>query len=82
MIREGLEYDVQPEYGRINKKYGDLPLSIEIDVRDLSVAGDEGVYLIYSRAALIALIHAGKKYNLPVSGLEYKLEEVESLLES
>lgn len=75
--REGLIYDVDPEYGRISKKYGDLPLSMEIDVRDLVDADDETVYNIYARAALTALIHAGRRYNLPVVALEERLAEIE-----
>lgn len=31
ILRYGLKNDEEPRYQRINKKYGDLPLSIELD---------------------------------------------------
>lgn len=77
IIREGLKDDPEPEIQRINKKYGDLPLRIEIDVRRIAAAPDEKVYATYLRAALIALIHAGKRYHRHVSELEDLLSRIE-----
>ena len=35
LLRHGLKYEEIPHYQRINKKYGDLPLAIELDTHDL-----------------------------------------------
>lgn len=35
IIRYGLKNDDKPSYKAINKKYGDLPLAIEIDTNEL-----------------------------------------------
>ena len=72
-IRYGLKYDEKPHYERINKKYGDLPLSIEVDTHDLIGAPVEQAIQIIRRAALLSLIHAGLKYRRPVERLEAEL---------
>ena len=70
----GLIDEAKPQYSRINSDHGDLPLGIEIDVhRLLDVSEDEMARVIRS-ATLTALVHAGKKYKLPVYRLEALLE--------
>ena len=70
IIRYGVNNDNKPEYSRINKKHGDLPLAIEIDTRRMIDASYEELLRIFRRASLISLIDAGKKYNLPTDRLE------------
>ena len=72
-IRYGLKYDRKPHYQRINKKYGDLPLAIEVDTHDLVGAPLARVTEIYRRAVLVSLIDAGRKYDRPVERLEREL---------
>ncbi|MEZ5991867.1 MAG: Imm39 family immunity protein [Planctomycetota bacterium] len=82
-IRFGLKDDEQPQYQRINKKYGDLPLAIEVDThRILEAADRDGLKPIYNVAELTrifkvaslkALIHAGAKYDRPTKALEDEL---------
>jgi len=69
-VRYGLKNDKKPSYQKISKKYGDLPLTIEIDVHETIDASFEEMKNIEKRAILISLIHAGKKYELPVERLE------------
>lgn len=78
-IRHGLKNDIEPSYQNINKKYGDLPLTIEIDVHETIGASFDEMKRIEKTAILISLIHAGKKYNLPIEKLEeeYKLIKME-----
>ena len=63
-LRFGLKDDEQPLYFRISKKYRDLPMSIELDVRDLRFADEEQVKRAFLVATLKSLVHAGKKYEL------------------
>lgn len=76
MYRKGLKNDPAPEIRRINKKYGELPVAFEIDVRLLYRQDDETIYRVYCASALWALIHVGRKYNLPTAALETRLAEL------
>jgi hypothetical protein len=78
-VRYGLKNDVEPSYRAVNKKYGDLPLSIEVDTHELIDSSLEELKLTFERAVLKALIHAGKKFERPTDSLE---EALKSLPES
>lgn len=69
-VRYGLKNDDTPSYRPVNKKYGDLPLSIEIDAQELTGASIENLEKIFREAVLRALIHAGKKFDRPIEALE------------
>jgi len=75
-IRYGLKNDDKPSYQKINKKYGDLPLAIEIDTHELIDAAPHELKLIYKKAVLKALVHAGHRFQRPTEGLEAMLESV------
>ena len=68
-IRFGLKKEDVPHYQGVNKKYGDLPLAIEVPVEEMLVASLPELKNIFKEAALKALIHAGEKYKLPISKL-------------
>jgi hypothetical protein len=73
IFRYGLKNEKVPHYQRINKKWGDLPLAIELDMRVLMTADEEDPELLkeyFEIAALDSLIHAGKKYKLNTIELE------------
>jgi len=76
-ILYGLRYDKVPEYEPIDKTYGDLPMNMEIDVRDIVEASDEDIYYVFKYTSLLALIHAGRKYDRPISVFVDMLEELE-----
>jgi len=69
IIRYGLKDRWVPEYQKINKKYGDLPIAIEVDVSELVDAKVETIRAKFRKASLEALIHVGHKYGLPVQPL-------------
>lgn len=78
-LRFGLKNEDKPHYQRISKKYGDLPLGIEVDIREFleaDEAGPEELKRLFMIASLKALIHAGKKYNLPVREMEELLDKL------
>jgi hypothetical protein len=62
-LRYGLNDAPQPNFQGINKKYGDLPLSIELDISPLQGAPIENYRGAYLRAAAKALVKAGEKYD-------------------
>jgi hypothetical protein len=73
IYRYGLKNMVRPEYQRINKKWGDLPIAVELDTRVLQWADEHDLELfkdIHMIAGLEALIDVGKKYKLPTEMIE------------
>lgn len=75
-LRYGLKNEEEPHYQRISKKYGDLPLAIELDMHQLMEADRNELKRLFTLATLTALIHAGKKYKLPISGLEDRKKQL------
>ena len=73
-LRYGLKNEDEPHYEPINNEYGDLPLAIEVDTNELVGCTRQEMREIFEVAALKALIHAAKKFNLPHSTLEARLE--------
>ena len=69
-IRYGSQSADIPRYQAINKKYGDLPLSIEVSSEDIQGATLDGITILFRGAALRSLIHAGEKYDRPVDALK------------
>lgn len=68
MYRIGKKNMIKPQYGRIDKKDGELPIAVEIKFDVLKWADDNNLKLlkdIFMIAGLEALIDVGKKYNLP-----------------
>lgn len=64
----GEKNNLSPKFQRISKTYGDLSLSIELDVKILEYASEHNLDLlkdIYMVAALEALIQVCAKYKLP-----------------
>lgn len=73
MYRYGTENLLVPTYGRIDKKDGELPITIEIKMEILEWADKNNLsflYDIHMIGALEALIHVGKKYKLSLHLLE------------
>lgn len=76
ILRYGLKNEDVPHYEKINKRYGDLPLAIEVDTHELIGATLEELTVKFKVAALKALIHAGKKYDRPTEQLEAELAKL------
>lgn len=79
MYRYGEENVVEPEYDIIDKKDGELPIAIEIasDWIEYASFNDEAMLeQIFESTALMALIYVGKKYKLPIEGLETRIKEI------
>jgi len=77
-VRYGLKNDEKPSYQAVNKKYGDLPLAIEVDTQELIGASLDELKLIFKQAVLKALIHAGEKFERPTDTLEKMLGSLQS----
>jgi hypothetical protein len=66
-ILYGQKNDDIPKCEAVNEKYGDLPLSIEVDVHEILEASLDDLRLMFGKAVLKALIYAGKKFDRPVA---------------
>ena len=69
-IRFGLKDDLAPLIGRINRKHGDLPLSIEMDISSLKGCAMEAHKAAYLRAAARALLGTVNLHKVPESALQ------------
>jgi hypothetical protein len=67
----------KPRCNPIDKKYGDLGLSIEINGQDIRNKDLNELKTLFKIAGLKSLIHAGKKYNRPIERLEKELQILE-----
>lgn len=75
-LRYGLKNEAEPHYQGIDKKDGELALAIELDAHELIDADRETLKRLFTIATLKALIHAGRKYNLPTAALEARQQEI------
>ncbi|HXK59507.1 MAG TPA: Imm39 family immunity protein [Acidobacteriota bacterium] len=77
-IRYGLKNEPEPTYQKINQRYGDLPLAIEVDTHELLDSPLQQLKNVFKWAALRSLIDAGRKYARPTRELEAELALLES----
>lgn len=75
-LRYGLKNEDAPHYQGIDKRDGELALAIELDTHELREASREELKDRFIVATLNALIHAGKKYDLPTKALQQRLDAV------
>ena len=76
VFRYGLKNDDEPHYKPIDPKDGELPLAIEFDTHEVRAASPEELRRKLSLGALKALIHAGRKFGLPIAGLEERYNQL------
>ena len=69
-IRYGLKDQEQPVFQRINQKYGDLPLAIEVDSHRILNGDEKQITEIFREAATKALLAASKRYERPLLNSE------------
>ncbi len=77
-VRFGLKEELFPNYQAINKKYGELPLGIEVSVEEMQGASLNKMKRIFKSAVLRSLIHAGEKYKRPIAELERLKREMQA----
>ncbi len=78
IYRYGLKNMTKPEYQRINKKYGDIPVAIELKMEILEWADAHNIELlkeIFAIGALDTLIDIGNKYKLPLDAILLEREK-------
>lgn len=69
-VRYGLKNEEVPHFSRVSKKYGDLPLAIEVDTHELLKADLTQACAVIRRATVRALVAAAEKYDRPQSAIE------------
>ncbi|MBM4261899.1 MAG: hypothetical protein FJ145_10765 [Deltaproteobacteria bacterium] len=72
IIRYGLKNEGQPHFQRINKKYGDLPIAIEVDTHQLLEIHKEPHRLktFFKGVTIDCLLSVARRYNIPAKELE------------
>jgi Immunity protein 39 len=76
IIRYGLRRQTQPDYERINKKHGDLPIAIELDANELrSLTADE-LRKVMAIAVLEALLDVARQFDRPSELLSTYMAEL------
>ena len=69
-VRYGLKNEEVPHFSRVSKKYGDLPLAIEVDTHEVLEADLAQACAVIRRAAVRALVAAAEKYDRPLAVIE------------
>ena len=70
IIRYGLKDRFDPEYQKIDKVHGDLPIAIEVDSNRLIKADIEDVKAVFRLATSNSLVHVAVKYGLPAESIK------------
>lgn len=78
MLRFGLKNEDTPHYQHINKKFGDLPVAIELDTHELQHASPEKLKELFMIATLKTLVDVARKYRLPGDDFARMLSERQS----
>lgn len=80
IFRYGTETKLVPEYGKIDKKDGELPITVELEMEKLRRIDrpkhHDELKRTFMLATLDALIDVGKKYGLPIEALQAKRTDV------
>jgi hypothetical protein len=76
VIRYGLRNETRPQYERINKTHGDLPIAIELDARELKEMSAEVLSKTFTVATLEALLDVARQFDCPAQPLRACLEEL------
>jgi uncharacterized protein YfeS len=69
-----MKSDSRPRYRPIDKKYGNLPLTIEIDTAEMTLAGRAGLHDLLKIVVLRVLIDAAHHFDRPADQLVALLE--------
>ncbi len=70
ILRYGIKNDSEPQYDKIDKNDGELPIAIEVDMNPLVNADLVTLLPVFRQRCLIALIHVANKYGLPSAKLK------------
>lgn len=85
IYRYGIKNMLIPEYQRISKKWGDIPVAIELKMEILEWADMNNIKLLYDIfmiGALDVIIHIGKKYKLPIDLIEQERQKFRQIPET
>jgi len=73
IFRYGTETKLEPEYGKIDRQDGELPITVELEMEKLRRIDrprlHEELKRVFMLATLDALVDVGKRYGLPTEAL-------------
>lgn len=76
ILRIGEQLVIEPKYQSVNQA-GELPISIELDMKQLRAVSSVEVERIYTWATLEALLHVASTFDLPCELLRRERETFE-----
>ena len=77
-IRYGIKSEEMPHFQPINRKFGDLPLAIEIETEQMQGKDVDDLKTLFRGTVLRALVAAGSRYNRPDAKLRSMLAATSS----
>jgi hypothetical protein len=75
IFKHGAKNQAEPEYQKINKRYGDLPITLELNAENLANSDKHALKNIYLIETLKILIHIGTKYELPINIFKQRMQQ-------
>ncbi|AWB65956.1 hypothetical protein C2869_05650 [Saccharobesus litoralis] len=81
IVRYGLKNDEFPAFQNVNKKNGDLPIAIEVDVNDiLEIHKNKDEFALYiKKLTFSCLLAVAEKYKLSKKELELELVKLSAI---
>jgi hypothetical protein len=76
ILRFGAKRSLDPQYGQLDRKHGELPVSVEFGMDALRLMSRQQVKREFMIATLRALIDIGLRYGLPHQPLADILAEI------
>ena len=77
VLRFGNEKNLEPEYGPVDKKHSELPVSVELEMGTLRRMSREAVKREFLTATLSILIDVARRYDLPKEDMERILNAID-----
>lgn len=78
IIRYGLKTESEPQFQRISKTHGDLPIAVEVDTHHLLDIHKEPERLkaFLKRVTIDCLLSVARRHDLPTGALEHERQKV------
>ncbi len=82
ILRFGAQSKLDPEYGALDRRHSELPVSVELEMGKLRRMGREDVKREFLLATLSVLVDVAQRYGLPQDGLPDRLARLRENTES
>ena len=77
ILRFGTQRKLEPEYGPLDRRHSELPVSVELEMGKLRRMSREEVKRDFMIATLAILVDVAQRYGLPQDALAHRLTQIE-----